>query len=372
MIWSREDYIAHMNFEYTGKEMFCELFGMLVGLDREWKAQGATPEELDLSAFGWDSVKLQRLPVHTGLLSGIVPRVLEDTPEYTISIDAYGRKVKLFKNVATVPLPIEYPVCTADDWEKMKPWYEFSPQRVDRNKLLEAKRRQENGTLTIMEIPGGFDEPRMLMGEEALCYAYYEQPELIRDMMDTFRATAAQVCEQVLDVLTPDCLFAHEDLAGKSGPLIGPTQVTEFIKPYYRGVWDLLSGAGCRIFSQDSDGFVEPVIDAFLDCGVTAMHPCEPAAGMDIVKLRQKYGERLAFQGGIDKHVLRSGTKEDIRRELEYKMCDITKGGGTIFALDHRIPNGTSLENYRYYVKLGREILGLPPAEPAPHVRMVL
>ena len=37
------------------------------------------------------------------------------------------------------------------------------------------------------------------------------------------------------------------------------------------------------------------------------------------------------------------------------------ESGGIVFGLDHRIPNGTPLENYRYYVKLGREMLDLPP-----------
>jgi hypothetical protein len=36
---------------------------------------------------------------------------------------------------------------------------------------------------------------------------------------------------------------------------------------------------------------------------------------------------------------------------------------GTAFGLDHRIPNGTPIENYRHYVKTAREILGLPPAD---------
>jgi hypothetical protein len=36
-------------------------------------------------------------------------------------------------------------------------------------------------------------------------------------------------------------------------------------------------------------------------------------------------------------------------------------GGGTVFGLDHRIPNGVLLDNYRYYVNLGREMLGKPP-----------
>lgn len=60
---------------------------------------------------------------------------------------------------------------------------------------------------------------------------------------------------------------------------------------------------------------MNPVIDAFLDCGVNCFYPCEPAAGMDIVALREKYGKRIYFKGGIDKHVLRKDFAA-IRREL--------------------------------------------------------
>jgi uroporphyrinogen-III decarboxylase len=99
-----------------------------------------------------------------------------------------------------------------------------------------------------------------------------------------------------------------------------------------------------------------PVIDAFLEAGVNCMHPMEPAAGMDIVKVREKFGARLAFYGGIDKHVLR-GTKADIRRELEYKIPPMLQTGGCVLALDHRVTNGTPLENYRYYIDTVWEIL---------------
>ena len=81
----------------------------------------------------------------------------------------------------------------------------------------------------------------------------------------------------------------------------------------------MLKDRGTRLFAQDSDGNMNPVIDAFIDCGVTVFYPCEPAAGMDIVKLREKYGRRFAMIGGIDKHVLRR-SKEEIRKELEYKL----------------------------------------------------
>ena len=153
-----------------------------------------------------------------------------------------------------------------------------------------------------------------------------------------------------------DVLFVHEDMAGKSGPLAGPAQVEQFIKPYYRRVWDLVSQRGTRLFDQDSDGDMTPVIDVFLDAGINCMHPMEPAAGMDIVEIRQTYGDRLAFYGGIDKHVLRR-SQQDILAELEYKIPPMMASGGCVLGLDHRIPNGTPLDNYRFYLQKAWEIL---------------
>jgi len=357
MIWDREKYIAHCKGEYTGHEMFTEIFGLLVGLDKEWLAQGAAQGEIDLSVFDWDSVKIAYCPAHNGPISGIEPRVLEDNALERISIDKYGRRVKLIKSSATLPLPLEYPVQTADDWLKIKHWYQFDESRVNRDELRDVAKRQQDGYLVTAGIPGGFDEPRQLMGEEGLCIACYEHPELVDDILQTITNTCVKTFERVLDIVTIDQLDVHEDMAGKSGPLFGPRQVERFIKPYYRAVWDMLQQAGASIFCQDSDGNMNGIVDSMLDCGINFMFPCEPAAGMDIVEMRRKYGNRVALKGGIDKHALR-GTKEDVRRELEYKMCDITKGGGTVFALDHRIPNGVCIENYRYYVQLGRELLG--------------
>ncbi len=169
--------------------------------------------------------------------------------------------------------------------------------------------------------------------------------------------------------MTIDDLAVHEDMAGKSGPLIGPGQIREFITPYYLKIWNEVRRNGGKLFSQDSDGNMNAVIDAFLEAGVNVMYPFEPGSGMDMVAARKKYGKRLAIKGGIDKYALR-GSKDDIRRELEYKLCDTMQGGGAVFALDHRIPNGVPIENYRYYVRLARELLGLPAASESPFVRM--
>jgi hypothetical protein len=353
---SRDEYLDHMTFARNQRPLFTEIFGPLLGLKEEWEEQGATPEELDFSAFCYRCPKIGRLPVTTGRIGGQPPVILEETEDYVLSRDDLGRTMKLSKNAATLPLPQDWPVETMDDWLVIKPMYEFSEARLSGDWEAAARYFLEQDTTIGVSIPGGFDEPRQLMGEEALSMAYYDQPELVHDILDTIGQTAAQVLDRVSAAVPVDLLSVHEDMAGRSGPLVGPRQVREFIAPYYRRVWEMLADRGARLFDQDSDGNMEAVIPAFLEAGVNCMHPFEPAAGMDVVRTREQFGTRLAFYGGIDKHIIRR-SKAEIVAELEYKLPPLIASGGCVLALDHRIPNGTPLEHYRFYVDKVWEII---------------
>ena len=254
------------------------------------------------------------------------------------------------KGTATLALPVSFPVETMDDWRRLKHHYTFAPERIEEPLLPLACKARAEGCVIVAPMPGGFDEPRQLLGEENLCLAYYEDPELIHDILATLSETAFKVIERATRETPLDLLFVHEDMAGRSGPLIGPSQVREFITPYYRRIWDLAQDRGARLFDQDSDGDMRPVIPAFLEAGVNLMHPMEPAAGMDVADIRDTYGEQLAFYGGLDKFALVKG-KEAIDAELAHKLPLLMKTGGCMPGLDHRIPAEVTLENYRYYIQ---------------------
>ena len=76
--------------------------------------------------------------------------------------------------------------------------------------LLHQKELRDKGYLTIQWVPGGFDEPRQLMGEEELCIACYEEPELIADMLETIGNTCVKVMERVAEIVPIDCLSIHD------------------------------------------------------------------------------------------------------------------------------------------------------------------
>ena len=359
----REENLDHITFQANRRPLFTETFGPLVGLKDEWRAQGATEAELDLSAFRYRAPKWGNLPINTGWLGGD-DVILDESENVIIGRDKYGRTVKLIKSSATLPLPLDYPVKSIDDWLRVKPHYSIGQagrlpyeDRFGEGWERLAREYREAGLVVTVSIPGGFDEPRQLMGEEALCVAFYEQPELVHDMLATIGATAERVLDEVSSRIQIDQLDVHEDFAGKSGPLVGPRQIGEFIKPYYRRIWDMLSSRGVRVFNIDTDGNANPVIPALLETGINMLWPMEPAAGMDMVETRARYGARLAFMGGIDKHVLRR-SKPEITRELEHKLPLMIQSGGCVLGLDHRIPNGTPLENYRFYIRTAWDILG--------------
>ena len=358
----REEYLDYMTFKANRRAMFTEIFGPLLQLKDEWAAQGATPEELDMSAFRYRRPMDGWVPVNTGWAGGQQDVILEETDDYIIGIDYMGRRVKLSKRAATLPLPMDHPVTNMDDWRRIRHHYEFSEERFGNGWERIAREHLAAGRVVSAGIPGGYDEPRQLMGDEALCLSYYDQPELVHSIIDTIGETAFKVLDRVSATVQVDQVFVHEDMAGRTGSMAGPQQVAEFIAPYYRRIWDMLRDRGARVFGQDCDGNINSVIPAFLDAGVNFMYPMEPAADMDIVNVRARYGTRLAMMGGIDKHVLRR-SRDEIVAELEYKIPPMVRAGGCILGLDHRIPNGTPLDSYRFYVKKAWEIIEREEAE---------
>ena len=334
--------------------VYREIFGPLLGLKEEWKEQGASGEELDLSAFSFRQPLFYHCGIRTDYFGPDRSEMLEDTGEHFIYRDPMGIKMRLIKASSTLGLPLEWPVKSFGNWEEIKPCYQYHPGRIPQGALERVLRKREEGYVITASIPGAFDTVRTLLGDEEAIVAPYTQPELVRDILDTLGETCRRLFEEA--ALPIDYLSVHEDMAGKSGPLWGPVQMAEFAEPYYRRCWEPVKAGGGRIFQVDSDGDCNAILQNFINGGINLFHPCEPESHMDIVEIRKKYGKALALEGGLNKYVL-SGSKEEIDRELEGKIPYMVKTGGCVLALDHRIPNGTPLENYRYYVRRLNEII---------------
>lgn len=75
---------------------------------------------------------------------------------------------------------------------------------------------------------------------------------------------------------------------------------------------------------------------------------------MDPFKLKELYGDKLAFHGGINAQIY-----DDIDRvtaEMERIIPKMKEGGGYVFASDHSIPNSVSYENMKIISELAHKL----------------
>ena len=196
MKWTNREYVDLMTYNHPKRPMFSELFGPIVGLPDEWRKQGATEDMIAMRGFAFDYVPYYNL----GNLDSIHrPKdiVIENTDTRYVGIDHYGRRVRMDKRTSTIPLPESYPVETMDDWMKIKHMFEYDACRISDDEIEKAKRLQNEGVVIKSEILGGFDILRELMGEENCCIAFYEDPELIEDILNTISETNVRVLSQI-------------------------------------------------------------------------------------------------------------------------------------------------------------------------------
>ncbi|MBN1346726.1 MAG: hypothetical protein JXQ73_28810 [Phycisphaerae bacterium] len=154
------------------------------------------------------------------------------------------------------------------------------------------------------------------------------------------------------------------DFAGKR-PMISPQTYREFIVPEVRACSRRIHQAGLWAVNA-SDGDLWSVIDDFLlGCQVDGYLEIDRFAGMDIGKLKERFGDRITFYGDLDcGNVLSFATPDEIRKDV-IRCLDAGMGrGGHILCASNAITASVPLGNYLAVVEAYREAFGLGKLKP--------
>ena len=311
------------------------------------------PTDINLEElFGCDTY------IDVGTYYGFCPSfeetLLEEDEKTRTYINFEGIKMREMKENRFTSMPqfLEFPVKNREDYRKLK-------HRLQLNEALRFPKDWESRCKLWKnrKIPlrmwgdreaGFFGPLRNLMGVENLCMAFYDEPELIEEMMEDRADLIISILDKILKGTDFDFFVFWEDMAYKNGPLLSPELFKKFMVPKYKKVTDFLRSKGVDIILVDSDGDITKLIPLWLEAGVNGMWPFEVQCGMDVVKLRKQYGNDLLMVGGIDKRVISQGKKE-IDEEIE-KIFPILSKGGFIPWPDHSIPPNASLDNFLYFM----------------------
>jgi len=347
---NKERYYAITHYQPFDRLFHWEM-GPYEETTKRWQREGMPKDKSLAELAGYDA--FGHAPIGLGLIPGFSYEVLDEEGEYRTYRDGDGVIKKIRKDTPPPAMPqyLKFPLQTREDWKDFKERLDpNNPHRIPDN-WDELKKTYQNRDYPLGINAGSlFGWLRNWMGVENIAVMLYDNPALVQEMMDHIAELVVEVLKKVVFEVDFDCAVMWEDMAYKAGSLISPEHVRQFMMPGYRKITDLLHRSGIDIIMLDSDGDVEELIPLWLECGINFIYPMEVAAGMDVIRLREKFGKDLIIGGGMDKRILASN-KEAIF-EMVMSKKDLVLSGGYVPGVDHAIPPDISWENFMYYRQL--------------------
>ena len=278
-------------------------------------------------------------------------KVLDEYDNKIVYQDCGGIVCESVKGKSGIPKILKNPIKTREDWikirdERLDP---DSPGRFSPDyKSVAESLKNCTQPIQIGAYPFGlFGTLRDMMGVEDLCINFYEEPELIHEIMDYLTDFWIEMYRKVCKDIRIDVIHIWEDMSGKSGSIISPAMVREFMLPNYKKISEFAKANDIPVMAVDTDGICDELIPIFSEGGVNLMLPFEVAAGNNIVELRKRF-PKMSMMGGIDKLEVAKG-REYIDKQLDL-IEPLLKESGYFPALDHQIPPDISYADYDYFV----------------------
>jgi uroporphyrinogen decarboxylase len=335
-----------------------------------WHAQGL-PHEVepsDIPRYAFERIGSpypwpehgESFPVNERMIPEFEEKVLEVRENSQIVQDWKGNICEIGREYTTEYLRnaidfvtrrwIKCPVESWDDWDEMKARYDpDDPSRLPDDPAGTGTRLEHRSWPISFRFSGPFWQMREWLGFEQLCTLFYDDPDLIRDMVGFWTDYVGRLLENALAYCVPDEVHLSEDMAYKKFSMISPAMAREFLMPAWDAWGEIVRAHGVPVYAMDSDGYIGELIPLWIDAGINACDPIEVAAGNDIEAFREQFGTKMAYRGGVDKRAMAAGG-EILASELA-RIEPVVKSGGYIPSCDHGIPADVSWPNYLDYVR---------------------
>lgn len=237
----------------------------------------------------------------------------------------------------------------------------ISMEELDRFEREAKYLYEETDYIVCGEHPvyGVFELGCWMCGFDDFLYRLAAEPEFVEMFFDKVLAYQKRVIELYYGKIGKYIHYTSsgDDFATQNGPFISPSMFTESVKPYLAERIRFTKKFTDAYYLHHSCGSVYMLLDEIIDSGVEILNPIQPKAkDMSALKLKNEYGDKIVFHGGIDTQEIlpfsdESGVKETVTEVIE----TLNKNGGYIFAAAHNIQEDVNPENLTIMLETARK-----------------
>jgi uroporphyrinogen decarboxylase len=315
---------------------------------RRWHREGLPPEIPVEDYFGYEmcSIGFDASPMFE-------VKTLHKDDTYIIETTPYGGVRKNFRTYTSTPEILDWAIKSKEDWPAIKERLHPDVTRVDwvsvRNRYQRAR---SEGKFVVLSAAMGYDHLQCYVHSEQLLMALVEDPAWVREMAGTLARLILGMAEMMIAKgYEFDAAFLFDDRAYRNAPLFSPRTYRQVLFEWDKMLCDFFHSRRMPVILH-SDGNLWPLIPHLIEAGFDCLQPLEVKAGMDVRELKRRYGDRLAFMGGINVMAMYDPDPRVIEEEVRSKLEVARVGGGYIYHSDHSVPPNVSFAQYQRVMEL--------------------
>jgi len=195
-----------------------------------------------------------------------------------------------------------------------------------------------------------------LMGFETLCYALFDRRDLVAAISRRLIELYEVAVRKMLEFDRVKVIWGSDDMGFRSGTLIGPDDLREFVLPGHKAMAEAAHAAG-RPYLLHSCGKLDAIMDDLLDyVRIDGKHSFEDTI-QTVEEAKRRYGDRIAVLGGIDVDFLCRSDASAIRRRVRRTLEVCHPGGGYCLGTGNSVANYMPLDNFLVMLDEGRQPL---------------
>ena len=189
-----------------------------------------------------------------------------------------------------------------------------------------------------------FERAYSLRGFEQFLMDMAADPAYAEALLDRITEIQLLLIQRYLD-LGIDGGYFGDDYGAQKGLLFSPRMWRGLIKPRLARLFSPFKERDLPIIMH-SDGQIQQILPDLLEIGLTTLNPVQPEV-LDHAWLKQQYGGRLSFYGGISTQtVLPFGTADEVKTAVSQVIQNLApEGSGLVIAPSHRMMSDIPLEN---------------------------
>ena len=258
-------------------------------------------------------------------------------------IDQDGYEMHFNPDTGSIAVRAEFPDMSVDDLPDPNEPFRVDPSELEAVEHVVREIGQTHFIIGRAPLDGTFPW-QMTVGMEEFLVRMITDPAFVHRAIDVYVARSIAYINAMFDAGV-DAVMLTDDYSDNSGPIMGVDRFREFILPGLKRQCEAIH-ARDGYFIKHTDGNTWEILEDFIDIGIDGWHGIQPAIGMDFALLKERFGDKLCFFGGVDCDTLIAGTEEEVRNEVKYAIEHSAPGGGLVVTTSNVVSAGTPLKKY--------------------------